>query len=186
MKNKVYGYEMERMPNFAFRMMSFMFKVNDLFNNKTGYLDEFGIKKGFVVVDYGCGPGRYVAKASELVGDDGLVYAVDIQELAVKSIYKIIEKHGLKNVKPVLATGYEVDIPAQSVDLVYALDMFHMIKDTNSFLAGIHKILKINGVLLIENGHQPRELARIKIANSGLWELQKENDKFMIWKRKSK
>ena len=66
MKNKLYGYEMERMPNFAFRMMSFMFKVSDLFKNKTNYLDEFGIIKGSVIVDYGCGPGRYVRKASEL------------------------------------------------------------------------------------------------------------------------
>ncbi len=37
------------------------------------------------VIDYGCGTGRCLKKASGQVGDRGAVYAVDIHELAIKS-----------------------------------------------------------------------------------------------------
>jgi len=42
--------------------------------------------KGMTVVDYGCGPGRYSIKFAEIVGNQGLVYAVDIHELAIEKL----------------------------------------------------------------------------------------------------
>ena len=49
----------------------------------------------------------------------------------------MIKKYNLKNVHPILTDGKSVNIPPQTADLVYALDMFHMVKDTNAFLRNL-------------------------------------------------
>jgi len=48
--------------------MSFGYKFRDFFLPRRNILDEVGIKEGFHILDYGCGPGGYVAAASKLVG----------------------------------------------------------------------------------------------------------------------
>jgi ubiquinone/menaquinone biosynthesis C-methylase UbiE len=176
---KLCGYEMDKISNLAFRIMSLEFKLTGFARPTDNYITEFGIKPGSVIIDYGCGPGRFIRKASELVGPDGTVYAVDIHELAIKAVNKIINKYGLRNVSPLVTNGYSVDIPDNSADLIYALDMFHMIKDTKSFLTELHRIVKKDGISIIEDGHQPRESAKMKIQKTELWVIFEENEKYM-------
>ncbi len=179
MKKVMCGNEMDRMPNWAFKMMAFMFNATDLLKSPNRRLDAFGIQKGQTVVDWGCGTGRYLKQASELVGDKGTVYAVDIHQLAIEAAANIASKYNLQNVHPVLTDGKSVNIPPQKADLVYALDMFHMVKDTKAFLTELCRITKPDGVLILEDGHQPRALAKEKVNNSGCWEIISETKAYM-------
>ena len=185
MKKVICGNEMDRMPNLAFKMMAFMFNLTDKFKSPDKKLNPFNIQKGQSVVDWGCGTGRYLKQASELVGDSGTVYAVDIQHLAIESAATIAQKYNLKNIHPVLTDGKTVNIPPRTADLVYALDMFHMVKDTNAFLKELCRITKPDGTLLLEDGHQKRALAKEKINNSGCWEIIAETKAYMICKPKN-
>ena len=166
---KMSGYEVEHMPNIPFRLMSFVLAIRDIVFPVGKRFDQFGIDKGFIVVDFGCGPGSYVEQASKLVGDGGKVYAVDVHPLAIKAIKEKAKKKGLENVVPVLSTGYPVDIASHSVDVIYALDMFHHIKDSKGFLKELHRLLKPRGTLFIESGHQRLDNAKQKIVKSGCW-----------------
>jgi len=47
------------MPDRAFKMMALMFKIRDILVHRDKILDEFGIRQGQRIVDYGCGPGSY-------------------------------------------------------------------------------------------------------------------------------
>jgi ubiquinone/menaquinone biosynthesis C-methylase UbiE len=179
------GNDMDRMPNWAFRIMAFMFNITDLFQSTKKKLDPFNIQKGETVVDYGSGTGRYLPVASELVGEQGLVYAVDIQELAVKSAFKRIRKYKLKNVVPILTDGRTVSIQSHSVDIIYALDMFHMVKDPNVFLTELNRLMKPDGILYLEDGHQPRPSTKEKILNSNCWDLTDETKTFVVCKPKT-
>jgi ubiquinone/menaquinone biosynthesis C-methylase UbiE len=179
MKKILFGNEVDKMPNFAFKIMDLMFKVYYFFISVDKYINEFGIKKGNTVVDYGCGPGQYIKRASELAGDSGLVYAVDIHELAILSVEKLIKKYSLNNVTAIQTDGLTVGIADNVVDLLYALDMFHMVKDPNSFLKEINRIIKKDCILIIEDGHQSRELSKEKIIQSGWWEIIEENSKYL-------
>ena len=125
MKKFMCGNDMDRMPDWAFRMMAFLFNVYDRFGAPDKKLIPFDIRKGQAVIDYGCGTGRYLKSASEKVGETGKVYAVDIHELAIESASRMIKKHGLKNVTPILTDGKSVNIPSLTADIVYALDMFY-------------------------------------------------------------
>ena len=114
-----------------------------------------------------------------------MVYAVDIHELAIKSAFRIIEKHNLKNVKPVLTDGKTVNIPQHTADIIYCLDMFHMVKDTPSFLQELNRLAKPGGTLYLEDGHQPRTSSREKVLKSGCWDILTEKKSFMVCTPKS-
>jgi ubiquinone/menaquinone biosynthesis C-methylase UbiE len=179
MKKVLCGGEMDRMPDWAFRIMSGIFTVADLIKSPAQKLDSFHLQQGQTVVDYGCGTGRYLKQASELVGETGLVYAVDIHELAIESAFRQIKKYKLKNVKPILTNGKSVDIPSHTADVVYAIDMFHMVKDSKGFLMELSRLLKPDGILYLEDGHQPRSQTREKVISSGCFTIFKETNAFI-------
>jgi ubiquinone/menaquinone biosynthesis C-methylase UbiE len=179
MKKVFCGNDMDRMPGWAFRIMACMFDLSDLFRSPDSKLDPFNIQKDQTVIDYGSGTGRYLPRASELVGENGLVYAVDIHQLAIKSASGRIEKNNLKNVKPVLTDGKTVNIPTHTADIIYALDMFHMVKDYEGFLKELCRITKPDGILFLEDGHQPRSSTKEKILKSGCWIIIKETPTFV-------
>ena len=179
MRLNIFGKDIDRMPDIAFRMMALMFKIRDLFMQKDRVLDEFGIRQGQSVVDYGCGPGSYIRKASELVGTEGKVYAVDIHELAIEAVKKRIEKDNLRNVTAIVASNGRCPLEDKSIDLIYALDMFHMVANPDTFLKELNRIVRPEGVLFIDNGHQRRDEAKTKINASGAWEITDENPRYM-------
>jgi ubiquinone/menaquinone biosynthesis C-methylase UbiE len=174
MKNRLFGNEVERMPDFTFRMMKIFFAVFYLIKPVRKYLQTFGIKPGSTVVDYGCGTGAFISETSRMVGANGTVYAVDIHEMAIASAQSVIRKHNLTNVKTILTDGNRCSIPDENADLIYAIDMFHMVKDTDLFLKELNRITKKNGILIIEDGHQPRALSKEKILRSGYWKITGE------------
>ena len=182
MEKIIYGNEIYKMPNVAFRIMTLIFIIRNFFKPMSRCIDKFGIKKGSTVIDYGCGPGMYIKRASELVGNEGLVYAVDIHELAIKSVKKLITKYKLCNVKTLQTDGNKAKISDNTADLIYALDMFHMVKDYKSFLSELNRIGKPDCILILEDGHQPRKKSKEKVEKSGCWEIEKEYKKYMICK----
>jgi ubiquinone/menaquinone biosynthesis C-methylase UbiE len=163
------------MSDFSFRTMCLIFKFVDSFYS---YIDKrienFGIKPGMAVVDYGCGPGRYTFRFARMVGGTGKVFATDIHELAISMIKKRAAKEKTENIIPVLTDCYRTSIPEKTADIICALDMFFMVADSQSFLAELHRICKTDGLLIIDDGHQPRQKSKKAILNSGLWLIEEE------------
>ncbi len=182
MKKVLCGNEMDRMPDWAFRIMAMMFNIGDLIKSPDSRLEPFNIKEGQTIVDWGCGTGRYLRSASRRVGGKGIVYGVDIHPLAVESARQIMRKNNLKNVTPLLTDGKTVNIPLHTVDLIYALDMFHMVSDPQAFLQLLFSITRPGGSLILEDGHQPRKLTKEKVLSSGCWEVIAENKTYITCK----
>jgi ubiquinone/menaquinone biosynthesis C-methylase UbiE len=67
-----------------------------------------------------------------------------------------------------------VSLLVGSAGRVYAMDMFHMVKDTKSLLHELWRITKPSGLLLIESGHQLERLAFQNLNESGLWAVERE------------
>jgi ubiquinone/menaquinone biosynthesis C-methylase UbiE len=157
----------DRMSNFAFQIMSAVIALEELFPQR---IDQrvlgFGIQKGQTVVDYGCGPGRYTTRFAKLVGEHGKVYAVDVQELALEDVKKKMKAQGITNTIPVVAHGYETEIPDHSADMVLALDMFFLVKDPSALLAEIHRILRPDGLLILAACRRERSSGHISRSES--------------------
>jgi len=179
-KNVLLGKGMDRMPSLAFHMMSFMFVIRDMLVPPENKLIQFNIHEGDTVIDFGCGPGGYVMAASKLAGNTGTVYAVDVHELALRGVRNRIKKHGLSNVRPVIAQDYCCDIEDNCADVIYVLDMFHMVREPDLFLKELRRLIKNTGKAYIEDGHQSRKESRSKILGSGLWNITRETGQWMI------
>lgn len=151
-------------------------KIIDILN--PNHIDKrvktFDIIEGMIIVDYGCGPGRYTPKFARMVGNKGKVYAIDIQELAIETVNKKIERYHLTNVEAKLAHGYNSGLADHIADRVTVLDMFFAVPDPTAFLREISRITKKNGLLIIDEGHQSREVAKQKINASGFWDIVDE------------
>jgi ubiquinone/menaquinone biosynthesis C-methylase UbiE len=165
----------DRMSAPSYRFLIAAFAVLDFF---FPYLDRrvrrFGIREGMTVVDYGCGPGRYTTRFARLVGPEGLVYAVDIHEMAIEAAMRRILKQRIENVLPVLASGYHSGLPDHIADMVCAIDMFFSVREPTAFLAELKRIAKEDGVLVIDDGHQSRATTKRKLAASGYWDIMAE------------
>lgn len=159
---------------FAYNLMVTSYRVEDFFHKPGKQLLDFGIRKGDTVVDYGCGPGRYLKTASDLVGPGGRVYAADISLIAMDHVQKKIRHERLSNIIPYLIEDNACGIPGGCADVAYALDMFHRVEDTEAFFGELRRILKDSGALYLEDGHQPRPATLEKVRASSLWEIAGE------------
>jgi len=165
----------DRMSDLSFRLMAATFSVIDLFS---GYVEQraqtFGLQPGMSVVDYGCGPGRYSLLFAGLVGASGVVYAVDVQPLAIETVKKKAAQKGLQNIRPVLAHGYSSGLPDQVAERLFALDMFFSVADPAAFLGELRRITRPDGLLILDDGHQSRQTTKEKLLASGYWTIQEE------------
>jgi ubiquinone/menaquinone biosynthesis C-methylase UbiE len=127
--------------NLDFKAMSFTYRFRDLFLPRMNILKEVGIEPGFHILDYGCGPGSYIAAAAELVGPSGKIYALDIHPLAVQSVQSIASKRQLTNVETI-RSDHKTGLPDDSVDVVLLYDVLHALSDPNGVLEELHRVLK--------------------------------------------
>ena len=177
---------MERMSDFSFRMMAATMKLLDwVWPRVDQRVQKFGIQPGMTVVDYGCGPGRYTRRFSRLVGPDGKVYAVDVQELALEAVKKDMARDGLENVVPLLAEGYNSGLPDECADMVFALDMFFGVSQPTALLKELKRITRKDGVLVIDDEHQSREKTLAKIQASVEWVIVEESPDHLKCRKKN-
>jgi ubiquinone/menaquinone biosynthesis C-methylase UbiE len=158
-----------------FRLMVGIYKIADLWYSPEKRIKSFGIKRGATVVDYGCGPGRYLRGFSAQVGEEGKVYGVDIHELALEYSKKRIKKYDLKNIELSLVHEHQCDIGYREVDYICALDMLHMVQDVQRLFKELHRIIKPGGTLILDDGHQKRKITKAQITESRLWSISFEN-----------
>jgi len=169
------GKNRESIPNIAFNVMTLIMKLKDTFGQYSRKnFETLGLKTGQTVIDYGCGPARYIEFASNVVGKTGKVIAVDVHPLSIAKVKGKIKKHKLSNVEAVLAKKYTTPITAEIADVVYALDMFHMIEQPNELLKELSRLVKKDGTIIIEDGHQSRTDTIQKIEKAGFLKIVQE------------
>lgn len=78
--------KLEPMPNTSYRFMALAYRISRPFCSVQRQLKLLNLKKGMVVVDWGCGPGRHTIPVAQAIGENGKVFAVDIHPLAVATI----------------------------------------------------------------------------------------------------
>ena len=90
----VLGKNREITPNIAFHIMTTTMKLMDFLGKYSSKnFKTLDLKSGQTVIDYGCGPARYITNASNAVGESGKVIAVDIHPLAIKKVKAKIVKY---------------------------------------------------------------------------------------------
>lgn len=75
-----------------------------------------------------------------------------------------------------------MEVTERSIDTILAFDMFHHIKDQDGFFKELHRLIKSQGVLYLDAGHQSIESAREKIDKSGLWQVERVEGRIFVCK----
>lgn len=164
------------MPSFGFRLMSLAFRFRDLFLAPIDILKEVGIKPGFHVLDYGCGPGSYTIAAAQLVSKSGKIYALDIHPMAIKQVQNTASKKRLTNIETILS-DCKTGLPDKSIDVALLFDTLHGLSEPNEVLAELHRVLKPNGILSLSDHHLKEDEIRTKITDKGLFRLLRKGER---------
>ena len=88
-------------------------------------LDSLKLKPGDYVADIGAGSGYITFRMAKRVGAKGVVYAVDIQPEMLQIIRSRMRLMQYRNVRPILGTIKDPRLPAESVDLILMVDVYH-------------------------------------------------------------
>ena len=107
------------------------------------------IKPGYVVADIGAGTGFYSRLFATAVGDTGWVYAVDIAPRFLEHINNQSQEDGVTNVTSVLCSDRSVQLPPNSINVVFVCDTYHHFEHFPSTLASIYRALKSGGTLVV-------------------------------------
>ena len=114
-------------------------------------LAALNVKLGDTVCDLGCGNGFYTLQLAKLAGENGRVYAVDIQSEMLGLLKDRASEEKVTNIEPVLSTLVDPKLPSNSIDLVLLVDVYHEFSHPEQMLAAIRKSLKPTGrVALVE------------------------------------
>lgn len=159
-----------------FLLMIFCIRIRDFLCPRMQILQEVGLRKGFHVLDYGCGPGSYIVPLRDLVGESGRIYALDSNSFAVRRIERLAAKKGFSTVQTILsdcATG----LPPESVDVVLFYDILHHFENPDGVLHELHRILKHSGILSVSDHHLNKKEIITRVTGKGLYKLSATNKK---------
>ena len=164
------------MSNAGFKLMKFMFMVRDLLAPRLDVLKEAGLKPGFAVLDFGCGPGGYIAPLEELVGPSGRIHALDIHPLAIHEVKKVAKRKGFDNIDTI-ESDCHTGLPDNSVDTVLLYDVFHNLDCSDDVLREIHRLLKADGTLSFSDHHMKEEEVLTRLTGTGIFKLVRKGRK---------
>ena len=162
--------------NLDFRFMSFFFRIRDIFRPPVGKIKKANLKPGYVVLDYGCGPGSYAIAAAKEVGPTGKVFAADIHPLAVKKVKQKAEKMGYANIETI-QTDCNTGLADESVDVVICFDMLHAIPNKNDLLKEFHRVLKPHSMLSLDDHHYDDGQLVDLVTSGNLFRLYEKKEK---------
>ena len=114
---------------------------------------ELDLQKGVTLLDMACGTGEYAIGLSKIIGDEGLIYAVDLWENNINRLIKTLSATGIKNIEA-LVTDISKPMPIgnDSVDVCLMATVLHDLIQANTAEGAIKeavRVLKPRGVLAV-------------------------------------
>ena len=141
-------------------------------------LERIGVRRGQVILDFGCGTGTYTIPVARIVGEQGRVYALDKDKEALDELMRKAELAGLRNIERMETSGkLEIELTNVSIDVVLLFDVFHsyyfpQVDDRKKLLEEIYRIMKPSAFMSVWPKHMESE-AEGEIENAK-FRLEKE------------
>ncbi len=107
------------------------------------------VQRGQTVADLGAGSGYYTRRLAKAVGESGKVYAVDIQQGMLDLLQASLAREKVTNVIPVLGTPDDPRLPADALDMILLVDVYHEFGQPQVMLQRMKTALKSGGRLIL-------------------------------------
>jgi len=117
------------------------------------FFQELGLKIGTTFLDVACGWGAYSLAASDIVGIDGQVYAVDLWEEGISSLRKEADSKGIQNLATFVSdVAQNIPVEDDCVDVCLMATVLHDLvadKVEQQVMKEILRVMKSESTLAI-------------------------------------
>ena len=142
--------------------------VRKLYQNPEKILSPF-VEEGMKVLDIGCAMGFFSLPLASMVGTNGKVICVDLQETMIQSLKKRAQKAGLmERIETRLCSRNSLGLKdlTEEIDFVFASAVVHEIPDVPHFFSEIYQTLKPAGRFLViePKGHVSEEDFKVTVS----------------------
>ena len=110
---------------------------------------SLGVRAGDRVADIGAGGGYFTFRLADAVGNEGTVYAVDVDEEMTDYLEDRVAQEGRANVEVILGQYDDPLLPDGGVDLVFLSNTYHHIEDPASYFSRLRTDLSPRGRVAI-------------------------------------
>lgn len=120
-----------------------------------------------------------------MVGDEGIIHAIDVHPLAIKRVRKKIKRERIKNVTPILGNASDTGLPDRSTDLAFLFGLRYIAGGLENVVSEMHRILKPEGVLSFEKTRGPEKELIEEVAKEGFVYSGRKRRIFLFTKAKN-
>lgn len=133
---------------------------------------EIGVREGQKLLDFGCGSGYYTLPAAQLVGEEGIVYAVDKNNSKLEELEGKTHDLNLSNIEIVGSPGgTNLDFPDESMDVILLYDVFWYFdlfsKELPDLLEEVYRLSRPAGFLSVYPKHIDTDKLKNRIQLAG-------------------
>lgn len=137
-------------------------------------VDALKLRDGEVVADIGCGSGFISRKIAKKIGS-GTVYGVDIQPEMLALLAKRMAMFRITNVKGVLGTTTDPELPPASCDTMIMVDVYHEFDKPYEMIRSMIAGLKPGGrIVFVEFRKEDPEVPIKEVHKMSLEQVRKE------------
>jgi ubiquinone/menaquinone biosynthesis C-methylase UbiE len=112
-------------------------------------MDIAGVKPGMIIGEAGAGRGYLTFFLSRRVGENGKIYANDIDKRDLQALEQRREREGVNNIQVVLGDVADPNFPVNDLDMIVMLRAFHDFTEKEAWLGNVKKYLKPDAPLVI-------------------------------------
>jgi ubiquinone/menaquinone biosynthesis C-methylase UbiE len=155
--------------------------------NTSRLLLEAGMRKGQVVLDFGCGSGTYTIPAAKLVGEKGRVHALDVDRKALDKMEKQAEREGLQNIVRIDSSGGDkIPLDDETIDVMTLIDVLQEIDDKDALFDEAYRILKRDGIVIVYPMHmRTEEVKRIATVRALHLHEEKHEGRILVFRKET-
>lgn len=152
------------------------------------FLKQIGVRKDYIVLDFGCRVGHYTVPAAKIIGNKGLIYAIDTRDNDLAELEQKKRAHELTNIKIIKTSGQLIfPLENETIDVVLFYDVLHYLKETErkKLCGEAFRVLKQNGLLSVYPKHCLEDHPIMEFQNIGLESIKEEiqDSNFIFSKR---
>lgn len=122
------------------------------FANPQSNIAHLNLNHGMKVVDIGTGSGTYALLAAKLVGENGKVYAVDIQHELLSKLRTESKRQNIHNIEFVWGDAEKkegIKIKDGSIDASIVSNVLFQVEDKRGMLFEAARLLKPSGKMMV-------------------------------------
>jgi ubiquinone/menaquinone biosynthesis C-methylase UbiE len=121
----------------------------DVYQLPARVIETLALRPGERVADVGAGSGYFTVRLARAVGEEGTVWALDINETLLEHLRRRVGEEGLTNVRVAKVAADDPGLPPGGVDTVLMVDTLHYVRDRAAYARRLRAGLAPGGRIVI-------------------------------------